>query len=78
MLSSGTPSRREHLALQVGELGVEDLDGVAVMEQRMALGEAEQAQDLLGGGATALSLLGVDAAAPRCRGASSPGVARAR
>jgi hypothetical protein len=31
----------EHLTLQVGELGVEDLEGTAVAHERVALGEAE-------------------------------------
>jgi len=32
----------EHLALQLCELEVEDLDGVSVLKQMVALGEAEQ------------------------------------
>ena len=30
----------EHLALQIGQFGLEDLDGMAALQQRMALGEA--------------------------------------
>jgi len=50
----------EKLALQLGQLQVEELDGAAVLEQMVALGQAEQAQHLLGGGVRALALLGVD------------------
>ena len=50
----------EKLALQLGQLQVEELDGAAVLEQVVALGQAEQAQHLLGGGVRALALLGVD------------------
>ena len=50
----------KHLALQLGQLQLEDLDSVPVLEQMVALGQAEQAQHLLGGGMCALALLGVD------------------
>ena len=50
----------QHLALQVGQLGVKHLEGVTLPPQGVALGEAEQAQDLFGGGTPALALLGVD------------------
>ena len=47
------------MTLQVGELDVEDLNGVAVLDQLVALGETEEPQDLLGGWMRALPLLGV-------------------
>ena len=34
---------REHLALQLRELELKELDGVPVLEQTVALGQAEQA-----------------------------------
>jgi hypothetical protein len=37
----------EQLALQLGQLQVEDLDGASVLEQMVALGQAEQARHLL-------------------------------
>ena len=55
----------EHLALQLGELGVKDLHGVSLRGQRMALGEAEQMQNLFCGRVFALTLLGVERAACR-------------
>jgi len=36
------------------------LDGLGVAQQRVAFGEAEEAQDLLGGGALAEALFGLD------------------
>jgi hypothetical protein len=39
----------EGLQLNIGELRWEGLDGFVVAQQRVALGEAEEAQDLLGG-----------------------------
>ena len=50
----------KHLALQFGDVGVKDLHGVTLGEQRMALREAEQPQDLLCGWVFALTLLGVE------------------
>ena len=50
----------EYLTLQIGELGVEELDDVTLREQRMPLGEAEQAQNLLSGWAFALTLLWIE------------------
>ena len=49
----------EDLALQVGELGREDSEGGAVDQDRDAFGEAEEAQDVFGGRASAGTRLGV-------------------
>ena len=48
------------MALQVGEVGMEDLDGATFGEQRMPFGDAEQSQDLFCGGVLAKTLLGVE------------------
>ena len=50
---------REYLTLQVREWHVEDLHGTRAFDQLVALREAEQPQDLFGGRALALTLLGV-------------------
>ena len=39
----------EDLSLQVGELGVEDLDSTLAAHERVPLGQTEQVQDLFGG-----------------------------
>ena len=48
------------MALQLGERGVEELHGAPVLHQLVSLGQAEQPQQLLGGGVRALALLGID------------------
>ena len=45
----GTPRRPSTLTLEIGQLGLEPLHGVAVVEQHMALDEAEEPQDLFRG-----------------------------
>ena len=62
----------QHALLQIGECGVKDLHRVAVVEQDVALGVTEQAQDLLRGGPFAATFLGAerelgDAGAARVR-----------
>src|SRR5262245_38030514 len=49
----------ENEVLQVGELDVEDLHGLAVLQELVPLGKAEQTQDLFRGGTRAVALLGV-------------------
>ena len=43
------------MALQVGELDVEDLHDLAVLQELVPLGKAEQTQDLFGGGTRAVA-----------------------
>src|SRR5438093_8471067 len=50
----------DQLTLQSGQLGMEDLNGRAALEQRMSLCEAEWAQDLFGGRSLAQALFGVN------------------
>jgi hypothetical protein len=47
------------LTLQLGELGREDAHDVSAVEHGDALGEAEQPQDVLGGGAATGTRLGL-------------------
>ena len=56
----GYAQQAEDLALEFGQFRIEDLDGAPSRSQGMALGQAEQAQDLLGGGSLALALLRVE------------------
>jgi hypothetical protein len=51
---------REDLTLQRCEFGIEDLDEVAVAGERVALGVAEQGEDLLGGRSLAGPAFGVE------------------
>lgn len=55
----GDAEQAKDLALQVGELHVEDLDGFAGVHEAVALREAEQAKHLLGGRSPARAVLGV-------------------
>src|SRR6516162_312188 len=52
--------QREHLALELGELEVEDLQGLAVLHELVPRGQAEETQDLFGGRALAVALLRVE------------------
>src|SRR5262249_52395042 len=52
--------QREDLALQLGELSVEDLQDLAVLHNLVPLGEAEQTQDLFRGRSRTVALLGVE------------------
>lgn len=55
----GDAQQAQDLALQVGEFDVEHLDGVADLGKTVTLRKAEQAKHLLGDGAPALAVLGV-------------------
>jgi hypothetical protein len=50
----------EGLELYIGELRWEGLNSFVPAQQRMALCEAEESQELLGGGSLAQTLFGVD------------------
>ena len=52
--------QREDLALELGELDVEDLHDLAVVHELVPLGESEQTQDLFRGRARAVALLGIE------------------
>ncbi len=56
----GDAEQIEGLTLKLGELRGKGLDGLVVAQQRVAFGQAEEAQDLLGGGALAEALFRVD------------------
>ena len=52
------------MTLKLGELWGKGLDGVVLAQNRMAFGQAEEAQDLLGGGALAQALFGIEWVVP--------------
>ena len=56
----GDAEQVEGLTLKLGELRGKGLDGLGVAQQRVAFGQAEESQDLLGGRALAEALFGVD------------------
>jgi type II secretory pathway component GspD/PulD (secretin) len=56
----GHAEQLERLALDAGQFGEEHLNGAILAQQRVPLGEAEEAQDLLGGRVLAATLFGVD------------------
>lgn len=56
----GYAEQIECLTLQLGELQGKGLDELVVAEQGVTFGEAEEAQDLFGGGTLAEALFGVE------------------
>ena len=56
---NGYVEQSQDIELQICEHGLDHLDGLAVVKEGVALGEAEEAQDVLGGRALAGAALGV-------------------
>lgn len=56
----GDAEQIEGLTLKLSELRRKGLDGLVVAQQRVTFRQAEQAQDLLGGGTLAEALLRVN------------------
>jgi hypothetical protein len=59
MRSPGRPEQLEYLMLKGGERGLEGLHGAPGMAQHVALGVAEEPQQLLSGWPSAAALLGI-------------------